>query len=188
MKRILWLFILLTFTLLKIPQSEGFNSGSTGADGAFNPTANTVLQTPADGIFNFTTINIPTGVKVTFIKNASNTPVYILATGDVNVLGTISVDGGLCNMTTPGVGGPGAFDGGLRGTPAVSGGAGQGPGGGNPGIGAVDGNINYGGFGGGGGFGTKGANGPYGGSSQSASGTGGSTYGNNQIIPMIGGS
>jgi len=45
-----------------------FVSGSTGVDGAFNPTTNTELQMPANGIFNFTTVNIPAGVTVTFKK------------------------------------------------------------------------------------------------------------------------
>jgi len=75
------------------PLAYGFDSGSTGADGAFNPTTNTVLQLPPDGVFNFTTVNIPAGVAVTFKKNANNTPVYILATGDVTIAGTISVNG-----------------------------------------------------------------------------------------------
>ncbi len=120
-----------------------FVSGSTGADGAFNPTANTELQLPANGIFNFTTVNIPTGVTITFKKNAANTPVYILATGDVNIAGTIDVNGengmdGNTGSTGPiygGKGGPGGFDGGSGGEPASTGvnevpsGSGLGPGG-----------------------------------------------------------
>jgi hypothetical protein len=47
------------------------------------PTENTILQLPSDGVFNFTTVDIPAGVTVTFSKNTTNTPVYILATGDV---------------------------------------------------------------------------------------------------------
>ena len=31
-----------------------FVSGSTGADGAFNPTANITVTVPANGIFNYT--------------------------------------------------------------------------------------------------------------------------------------
>jgi hypothetical protein len=92
-------------------------SGSTGADGAFNPTANIAVQLPASGIFNYTTVNVPTGVTVTFIKNAANTPVYILATGDVTIAGAIKVDGKTVVYsspinTTPGTGGPGGYDGG----------------------------------------------------------------------------
>jgi len=93
-----------------------FDSGSTGADGEFAPTANTALQIPASGVFNFTTVNIPAGVTVTFLKNAQNTPVTVLATGDVTVAGTISMNGGNGNYLIPGPGGPGGFDGGQGGT------------------------------------------------------------------------
>src|SRR5205814_7558464 len=70
-----------------------FSSGSTGADGAFNPTTSVALQVPPDGKFNYTTINIPFGVTVTFTRNARNTPVYILATGNVTINGNIDVGG-----------------------------------------------------------------------------------------------
>jgi len=134
-----------------------FVSGSTGADGAFIPSANIQLQLPPDGIFNFTTVNIPSGVIVTFTKNATNTPVYILATGDVIIAGTISVNGGSTTASTgvsQGIGGPGGYDGGNGGVPGFSGGTytyggkGLGPGGGN----TISGYIT----GGGGGFGTAG--------------------------------
>jgi cysteine-rich repeat protein len=60
---------------------------STGSEGAFNPTTNTVL-TP--GVHNFTTINIPSGVRVT----TTGTGVLDLrATGDVTVNGIIDVSG-----------------------------------------------------------------------------------------------
>lgn len=127
-----------------------FVSGSTGVDGAFAPTANIELQLPPDGIFNFTTVDLPAGVTVTFKRNTANTPVYILATGDVNIVGTISVSGengkdgstGTGNIgegTIPvygGKGGPGGFDGGRGGLyatvgfPEVLPSAGLGPGGG----------------------------------------------------------
>ncbi|OGW55563.1 MAG: hypothetical protein A2Y81_05570 [Nitrospirae bacterium RBG_13_43_8] len=156
-----------------------FNSGSTGANGAFNPTTNTELQLPSDGIFNFTTVNIPAGVTITFKKNASNTPVYILATGDVTVAGTINVNGANTTTNYPGKGGPGGFDGGLGGiTAGMPGGKGLGPGGGNPGAAGTT-----GGGGGGGSFGTDGTNG-----SGTAAGTAGAIYGNERILPMIGGS
>ena len=60
--------------------AQTFSSGSTGADGAFSPTANTTLTPPANGVFNFTTVNIPAGVTVTIQKNAANTPATMLAT------------------------------------------------------------------------------------------------------------
>ena len=67
--------------------SQTFNSGSTGTDGVFSPTANVTLALSADGVFNFTTVNIPSGVTVTFTPNAANTPVTILASGSVTIDG-----------------------------------------------------------------------------------------------------
>src|SRR5437867_965457 len=122
--------------------AQTFSSGSTGADGAFAPTANTTLTLPPNGVFNFTTVNIPSGVTVTFVKNAANTPVTILASGTVTVAGTISVNGtiGTAGTTTgplfnPGApGGPGGFvggQGGARGGSSLPS-HGHGPGGGPP--------------------------------------------------------
>ena len=70
-----------------------FTSGSTGADGPFNPTINTAVQLPPSGVLNYTTVNIPTGVTVTFLKNATNTPAVILATSDVTIAGSINFNG-----------------------------------------------------------------------------------------------
>ncbi len=116
--------LLLGSALLATPMLAAvFNSGSTGADGDFNPTLNTELPLPPDGIFNFKSVNIPQGVTVTFKRNAANTPVYMLVQNDATIAGTIDVSGGNAvdvgsagdgNMTddgTPGVGGPGGFDG-----------------------------------------------------------------------------
>jgi len=127
--------------------SFAFESGSTGADGAFFPQVDTTLQLPEDGVFNYTTVNIPTGVTVRFAKNTTNTPVVILATGNVTVAGTINLNGGnatnsgtngdgnLGDDGIPGDGGPGGFSGGFGGRAGVDGGrtagsAGLGPGGG----------------------------------------------------------
>jgi len=45
-----------------------------GADGALAPTVNTEITRPASGILNYTTVNIPAGVTVTFKKkNALDT-------------------------------------------------------------------------------------------------------------------
>ncbi|HRI12620.1 MAG TPA: kelch repeat-containing protein, partial [Verrucomicrobiota bacterium] len=96
-----------------------------------------------DGIFNFTTGDVPPGVTMTFKKNAANTPVRLLFTGDFTVRGAISVDGGYGAANLPeGVvarGGPGGFDGGRGGIPfnrssSFAGVAGQGPGGGGAGV------------------------------------------------------
>ncbi|MBW6493984.1 MAG: hypothetical protein K0B16_05420 [Burkholderiaceae bacterium] len=178
-----------------------FESGSTGADGDFSPTVNTELQIPASGVFNFTTVNIPTGVTVTFKKNTSNTPVVILASGNVTIAGSINIrggnaahvgaagDGNLGDDGIPGVGGPGGYDGGRGGEAGKkNGGAGLGPGAG--GVGNV---FNYwtnsgdAGGGGGGGFGAAGAAG-WTTSSAAYTGLGGTAYGSSQLLPLIGGS
>ena len=62
------------------------NSGSNSSDGAFNPTTNTVINMAdhSDGIYHYTSVNIPSGVTVTFIPNANNTPVVWL--GQCNLI------------------------------------------------------------------------------------------------------
>jgi len=77
--------VLLLSNWTTVGWAQTFLSGSTGADGPFQPTANTTLPVPTSGIFHFTTVTIPTGVTVTFTPNATNTPVAILATGDVSL-------------------------------------------------------------------------------------------------------
>lgn len=97
----------------------------------------------ADGIWNFTTIDVPSSAEVRFTKNAANTPVVWLATGNVTIDGRLRLDGenskandGADNYA---LGGPGGAAGGLgairfdvsgnyAGTP------GQGAGGGAPGV------------------------------------------------------
>ncbi|MBU8975711.1 hypothetical protein JI752_006110 [Lysobacter sp. MMG2] len=135
-----------------------FNSGSTGADGVLNPTVNTEIELPPSGILNYTTVNIPTGVTVKFKRNAANTPVYILASGDVTIAGTIDVrgadakhagtygDGAQGDDGIPGEGGPGGFEGGRGGrddtqqrAAIIRGGGGLGPGGGAGGVEGADG-------------------------------------------------
>ncbi len=126
--------------------AQAFNSGSTGALGALSPATNTVVTLPANGILNYTTITIPAGVTVTFQRNATNTPVTMLASGNVTIAGIININGqnaitasGAGAGPIPGgLGGPGGFDGGQSGS--LSAGAGQngsggrGPGGGQPGL------------------------------------------------------
>ena len=86
---------------------------SDGSDGAFNPgPGTTVIDLAAvapDGVFNFTTIDIPVGTTVRFSNNAANTPVFFGATGAVNIAGTIDVS------ASGRAGGPGGGSGGLRG-------------------------------------------------------------------------
>jgi hypothetical protein len=123
--------------------AQTFTSGSTGALGAFAPDCNPkpcaapLVVLPPDGVLHYTTVTIPAQVTVKYQPNAANTPVTLLATGDVTIGGTISVDGQNGEAPKPttsagGVGGPGGFRGGngsgVNGSiPAA---AGQGPGGG----------------------------------------------------------
>jgi hypothetical protein len=195
--------------------ASAFNSGSTGADGAFSPAANTTVTLPPSGIFNYTTVNIPAGVTVSYVRNTANTPVVILASGNVTIAGTLNVSGN----TAPGVGaagggsvgddakaglgGPGGFDGGRGGVVsvvvpntangAVRGGAGLGPGGG----GGADftcltngtANTMFGGAGGG--YSSPGASSNGGGNTclgPLVTGIGGASYGSSTILPLIGGS
>lgn len=165
--------------LFAVSPASAFTSGSTGADGTFSPSSNMEVQLPEDGILNYTTVYIPPGITVTFRKNSNNTPVYIFATGDVTISGTIDVSGTNAATIYPGKGGPGAFDGG-NGSGYGFGGHGLGPGGGEVSP-YVTTNMGYH-QGGGGGYATEG------GRAYSVSGAGGKTYGNDRIIPMIGGS
>ena len=124
----------------------------------------------ANGIWNFTSITVPTGVTVSFKKNAANTPVVWLATENVQIDGTVDVSGRNSTGTdlpeNVGKGGPGGFDGGVGGTRfdvsnTYVGQPGQGPGGGLPGT-------------------TNGQRG--------SDATYKTTYGNAYIQPLIGGS
>src|SRR5712692_5759870 len=134
-----------------LAQLNNFSSGSTGADGAFSPTTSQTIQVPESGVFNFTTINIPTGVTITYTRNSKNSPLIILATGDVTIAGTITLTGGNgLSSGGGGRGGPGGFDGGAAGFgfDTFVGATGDGPGGG--GGGSSSNGTNLGGGGGGG--------------------------------------
>lgn len=151
----LWLAAMLCLPL----SGHAFDSGSTGADGALKPTVNLVIPLPPSGVLNYTEINIPAGVTVSFSRNATNTPVVLLVAGNVVINGTLNLNGSTAWNTgtagdgnqgddgLPGIGGPGGFDGGRGGPGGVSsrpcadeteankfrGGAGLGPGGGGGG-------------------------------------------------------
>lgn len=191
----LLLTLLLTVAAVSVPAQ--YNSGSTGADGAFDfsvdrpdcPLARTLctIQLPPSGIFNVTTMFVPGNKTIFFARNAANTPVMILAQGDVRIEGRINLTGGIDNAgefalpSIGGPGGPGGFDGGAGGyrfPGFFAGFAGNGPGGGSAG-----GNPTTPGppffCGSGGGFFTAGTAG---------SGPGGLSYGNANLVPLIGGS
>jgi hypothetical protein len=193
MKKLIFLSVLMSLILLIGGNSYAvFNSGSTGADGAFNPPSqvppgtvvngnNVTVPIPEPslsvsdcGVYNFTTVNIPSGVTVTFTKNSKNTPVCILATGDVTISGTIDVSGQNASTSQPGSGGPGGYNGGYAGGRGLPAGNGLGPGGGGGGTSSCS-------YGAGGGFGTTGAN-------YNNCALSGATYGNASLIPLIGGS
>jgi hypothetical protein len=156
--------------------AQGFNSGSTGAYGAMNITGNTGLDLPPDGVFHCTTINVAPGVTLWFNRNELNTPVYLLATGDVTISGTINLFGGNGTATLAGVAGVGGFDGGGAGVGGLPAGAGQGPGAGGAGTGTAQPSERAGG-------------GAYGGTSSSLqTPNNGTPYGSPLLVPLVGGS
>src|SRR5688572_26837161 len=161
--------------------AQGFASGSDGSFGAMNITTNTTLDLPANGTYNCTTITVAQGATLRFRRNPLNTPVTLLAQGDVIIDGTIDVSGSATGGNfAGGLGGPGGFDGGPGGFSTVSqtlpGGAGLGPGGGLSGI-ADLGSPNSAG---GGAFGSR--------SAEWLDSRDGQTYGSLLLIPLIGGS
>ena len=109
MKAILRIAITALACAAGLPQghAQGFNSGSTGSDGPLNITTNTTLDLPTIGVFNYTTITVEQGATLSFNRNPLNTPVHLLAGGDVIINGTINVSGSatLGNFAG-GVGGP----------------------------------------------------------------------------------
>ncbi|QPF71605.1 hypothetical protein G8A07_00800 [Roseateles sp. DAIF2] len=203
----------MTLALVALAQgAQAFNSGSTGADGDLAPAVDTVVTLPPSGILNYANINIPAGVKVTFKKNTTNTPVVLLVSGNAVISGTIDVsgkastasgtagDGVLADDGNPGEGGPGGYGGGRGGRPGAPdlverlGGKGFGPGGGTGGARSQCPNYDYEsngyyGYGGGGGAGF-GANGDAGNKPTGVcpGSTAGSSYGALELLPLVGGS
>lgn len=121
---------------------------SDGSDGAWS--GGGTLTLGPDGIFNFTTIDIPSDATLRFARNAANTPVVLAATGDVTIDGSINISGNHFS----GVAGPGGGDGGSAGNGSGAGlpGDGPSPGQGGPSVGG----SNVGNGGGGGGMATPG--------------------------------
>jgi len=150
------------------------NSGSDGHDGAFNPTANTVINMAShpDGIYHYTSVNIPANVTVTFIPNANNTPVVWLVQGNVIINGVVDVSGSSPTQNAGGSGGPGGYRGGIGGPSNTSG---QGPGGGQNGSQNYQyaGNASYG---------------SSGNQSITQQARPGPIYGNQFLLPLLGGS
>ena len=155
-------------------RAQLFDFGSDGTFGAITVAngATLTVNLPPDGIIHATTVMV--GGTLKFNRNPLNTPVYLLATGNVVVTGSIDVSGavGTSNPPVGGRGGPGGFDGGMPGFGAgVLPGAGHGPG---AGLGET----------------ATGAAGlaAYGPVNFSARPTNGQVYGSPSLIPMVGGS
>ena len=158
------------FLLLQVACLAQVNTGSNGSDGPFNPTAtNTVINMAdhPDGIYQYTSVNIPTNVTVTLTPNANNTPVVWLVQSDCVISGTVDLSGKSANSGVGAAGGPGGYPGGGGGSqPSV----GQGPGGGMWSAGGIGGNASYA---------TAGA---------AETAPAGATYGSVFLIPLLGGS
>jgi hypothetical protein len=177
---------ILFVSLVLMPVSYAqFTSGSDGSDGALyvpGTSGTLTVDMPIDGIFNFTTVTIKNGAKLKFNRNNLNTPVYILATGDVLIEGQINVSGssGFSSPPMGGLGGPGAFDGGAPGILGVPPGDGHGPGGGK---GGKNSDPNKSDSAGAGSYGGVPSSGTY-----DWSASDGVAYGSPLLVPLVGGS
>lgn len=122
--------------IITAPVSAGqvFDSGSDGSDGAldFTGQSGTIVFDPAsfdppldpdgDNVFHFTTVTIPAGLTLQLRGLELNfAPVFWLASGEVQIDGTVDLSGGeghdgeLGNRT-PSTPGPGGFPGGVAAT------------------------------------------------------------------------
>ncbi len=121
------IYLIIAVLALPLIATAQVNSGSDGRDGVFNPTQDVTIDMAdhPDGIYQYTSVNIPSGVTVTFKPNAQNKPVVWLVQGNCTISGTISVTG-----NSREAGGPGGWAGGNIGGGGVAGGNGRGPGGG----------------------------------------------------------
>ncbi len=165
--------------LAGLVQTHGapFNSGSTEALGDLVITNDTVLEMPPDGVFNCKSFQIVSNAYLSFHRNPLNTPVYILASGDILIDGRIDVSGGGGSAANGGLGGPGGFNGGKPGSGDIPPGAGFGPGGGKGGTGFDSNRPDSAGSG------TYKAVSVYSGSTRK-----GAPYGTPVLIPLVGGS
>ena len=200
MKRIVLLPLLLCFALSTFAGQAfcalnvSFGT-SPGSDGAFTPSGNTTVDLSSAGagtwdaagsgngvydaskwavVFKYSSVTIPYNVTVNFKNHPSNAPVVWLVSGNVEIDGAIDVSGQ--SSATNGanaIPGPGGFRGGSGNISGRASGSGFGVGGGNTGDSS---NYNYGG----GSYASVGG--------ASGSGSPGQTYGNPQILPLIGGS
>ena len=183
------LMLVLYATLgLCVAHAQTFSSGSTGADGALDFSGCTeVIEWDAagldlehDSVFNFTTVNIPSGCTVRLTaRKLGQKPIVFLATGDIQIDGTLDLSGAAAQSNAlasiPAVPGPGGFAGGTvrdsgGGNVEATNGMGPGGGGGGGSIGGAAGHV------------TEGSTGAYNG------GSGGARYGTPFLLPLLGGS
>ena len=164
--------ILIVMALPPTTARAQVNVGSTGSDGAldFSAITNTTnividMHDHPIGIYNYTYVNIPANVTVSFVPNANNTPVIWLVQSNVVVNGTVTVAGQNANGSAGGFGGVGGWSGGAGGSYAS---AGQGPGGGP--VGGYSSSASYGSLANNGGIEAP------------------PTYGNQFLLPLFGGS
>ncbi len=120
-------------------------------------------------VYKFSFLSMPSNATINFINRANGSPVVFLIQGNAVIDGTINLN---ASGNLPG---PGGFRGGLFGSPTIFGSAGGGPGGGQPQLNA---SLNAGP----GSFGTLGT------IVNPASAAPGPIYGNDRLIPLIGGS
>jgi hypothetical protein len=170
--------LLIGLGMLHAHAQFSFNSGSDGSSGAMNITNDTTLALPANGIFKCTTITVASNATLRFIPNDLNTPVYLLAQGDVTINGAIDVSGAEATALLGGSGGPGGFAGGNPGVANLPAGDGKGPGAGRAGPAwgeTAGGDVGAGSYG------------SVGWSARPTTNTG-TTYGSPLLVPLVGGS
>src|SRR6266849_6241281 len=127
------LVFILCSAQIALSQTQTFNSGSNGSDGALNITApgtyvfdpksfSPPLNPAGDNVFNFTTINIASGVTVKLTSKVLNGPIIWLAQGPVTINGVIDLNGDdghpsstLLSLRVPAAGGAGGYGGGVGG-------------------------------------------------------------------------
>ncbi len=74
---------------------------SDGTDGSFIPTTSTTLLPPVDGIFNFTDIDIASGVTLDFNRNGYEDTIWLTSTSNISIFGDINWTGTL-GISAPG--------------------------------------------------------------------------------------
>lgn len=196
-----FLLLILVSQIMSTPHlaAQTFDSGSDGRNGALNltladadPDGIIIFDPQAMGLvpdennaYHFTTINVGSGVTVKLRADVSGleAPVIWLASGDVTIDGTLDLNGedghdyNITGIAQAAIAGPGGFEGGVGRREYTGPTVGQGPGGGDI---ARSSSIYYGG--GGAGHLYSGSDG------LDSSGSKGSSYGNNFLIPLLGGS